>query len=83
VIAYVNERIVSRAATLGRRIPNLLRRREWGLEEGDVIIRVPGTHVLTYEHRFTRDEIEAEARAAALQPVYFTDQIVVLMPDMR
>ena len=83
VISYVNERVVSRAAALGRRIGNLLRRREWGLEEGDVIVRVPGTYVLTYEHRFTRDEIEAEARAAALQPVYFTDQIVVLMPAMR
>jgi SAM-dependent methyltransferase len=78
VLSYVSGRVISRAATVGRHIGNMRRWREWRLEEGDLVFRVPGTRVLTFEHRFTPEEIEAEARAAGLQPVYSADPIVVL-----
>jgi SAM-dependent methyltransferase len=81
VISYVSERVVSRAATLGRRIGRMGWSRDWRLEEGDVLFRVPGTGAVTFEHRFTLEEIESEADAAAFHPVYVADPIVVLMPN--
>lgn len=81
VLWYMNEPVISRAAALGRRIGNMRRRREWRLEEGDVLTRVAGTRVPTYDHRFTPEQIEAEARAAGLQPVYSADSVVVLVPN--
>jgi SAM-dependent methyltransferase len=40
----------------------------WRPERGDVVmLSSPGRRRLHYEHRFTRDELEAEARAAGLR----------------
>lgn len=77
VISYPTDPPRSRAAALAR-FAQRLSRSDWALEEGDVIGRVQGTGLLTYEHRFTRAEIEQETRAAGLHPVLFADPIVVL-----
>ena len=77
VISYPTDPPHSRAAAIARFIQRLWRN-DWTLEEGDVIGRVAGTSLLTYEHRFTRAQIEQETRAAGFHPVLFADQIVVL-----
>ena len=50
----------------------------WRLEEGDVIQRVQASGLMSYEHRFTREEIENEARAAGFYTEYLTEPIAVL-----
>jgi SAM-dependent methyltransferase len=77
VISYPTDPPRSRAAGLVR-FAQRLWRSDWALEEGDVIGRVEGTTLFTYEHRFTRDQIEQETRAAGFHPVLFADPIVVL-----
>lgn len=81
VLCYMNQRVVSRAAALGRRIGNMWGRPEWRLEDGDVLTRLPGKRVPRYDHRFTLDEIQAEANAAGLHLAYVLTPIVVLKPD--
>lgn len=78
VLAYMSERAVSRAAAVGRRIGNVWGRPEWRLEEGDVLVRLPGHRLPRYEHRFTLEEIDAEAHAAGLHRAHTLKRIVVL-----
>jgi SAM-dependent methyltransferase len=77
VVSFPTDPPHSRAAAFGR-FAQRLWRNDWTLEEGDVIGRVDGTSLLTYEHRFTRAQIEQETRAAGFYPVLFDDPIVVL-----
>lgn len=77
VVSYPTNPPRSRAAALAR-FAQRLWRSDWTLEEGDVIGRAAGTGLLTYEHRFTRAQIEQETRAAGFRPVLFADPIVVL-----
>jgi SAM-dependent methyltransferase len=77
VVSYPTNPPRSRAAALAR-FAQRLWRSDWTLEEGDVIGRAAGTSLLTYEHRFTRAQIEQETRAAGFHPVLFADPIVVL-----
>lgn len=52
---------------LAGRIAGALSRSDWRLEPGDVITLYRGEkYIGMYEHRFLRDEIEAEVRAAGL-----------------
>ena len=79
VISYPTNPPRNRAAAVAR-FAQRLWKRDWVLEEGDVIGRVQGTGLFTYEHRFTRPEIEKETRAAGFYPVLFAEPIVVLKP---
>ena len=77
VISCQTNRPRNRAAAVARCAQRLWKS-DWVLEEGDVIGRVQGTGLFTYEHRFTRAEIEKETGAAGFYPVLFAEPIVVL-----
>ena len=77
VLSYPTNPPRSRAAALARLTPRLAQT-GWRLEEGDVIQRVQGTGLLSYEHRFTREEVEKEVRAAGFYVEYLTEPIAVL-----
>ena len=77
VLSYPTNPPRNRAAAVAR-FAQRIWRSDWVLEEGDVIGRVQGTGLFTYEHRFTRTEIEKDTGAAGFYPVLFADPIVVL-----
>jgi len=77
VLSYPINPPGSRAASLARAAQRLWRN-DWALEEGDVIGRLRNTGLFSYEHRFTREEIERETRAAGFYVEWLGEPIVVL-----
>jgi SAM-dependent methyltransferase len=78
VLSYPTNPPRSRAAALVR-FTQRVWRNDWALEDGDVIGRVAGSGVLTYEHRFTRAQIEQETRAAGFHPVLVAEPPIVVL----
>lgn len=84
LVSYLTERPGHPVLMQLARAAAILSRSDWRPERGDILHAVDTTApVYHYEHAFTAEEIEAEARRAGLRPVHHTadavNPVVVLM----